>query len=229
MPQGDVISPTLFDVHINDIEKGILRELCTLTCKYADDCKQYQLVPLNSKSRMKDVVNHLESWAAVNDMEINAKKTNDMWISFKETSDTPSPLHINNVELERVTQFKLLGVEVQNDLKGNSFITNIVSKASKRIYHVRSCRKANIPAEVGLTIYITKIRTLLEYASPIWGGLPEYLSLELQRVQHSGLRIFGLPKDTLESLEQRRDAMTRNQLERILESSNFNHLFQQPL
>ena len=153
-------------------------------------------------------------------MENNAKKTKDMWISFKKTSDTPPPLHVNNVKLERVTQFKLLGVEVQNDLKWNSHITYIVSKASKRIYHVRACRKANIPAEVGRTIYITKIRTLLEYASPIWGALPEYLSLELQRVQDRCLRILGLPKDSLKSLEQRRDAMTRNQLERMLESSN---------
>ena len=47
-------------------------------------------------------------------MEINAKKTKDMWMSFKKT---PPPLHINNVELERVTQFKLLGVAVQNNLK----------------------------------------------------------------------------------------------------------------
>lgn len=106
------------------------------------------------------------------------------------------------VELKRVTQFKLLGIAVQNDLKWTSRITNIASKACKRIYHVRACRKAIIPAEVGLTIYITIIRTLLEYASPIWGGLAEYLS-ELQRVQDRCLRILGLPKDTLESLEQR--------------------------
>ena len=70
-------------------------------------------------------MNHLESWAAVNKMEINAKKTKDMWISLKKTSDTPPPLHINNVKLERVTQFKLLGVAVQNDLNWNSHITNL--------------------------------------------------------------------------------------------------------
>ena len=173
VPQGGIIYPTLFSVHINDIEEGIPRELCISTCKYAYDCTQYQLVPLNSKSRMKDVVNHLECWAAVNKMEINAKKTKDMWISFKKTSGTPPPLHVKDVKLERVRQFKLPGVAVQNDIKWNSHMTNIASKASKRIYHVRACRKAIIPAEVGLTIYITKIRTLLAYAIRIWGGLPE--------------------------------------------------------
>ena len=121
----------------------------------------------------EDVVNHLECWAAVNKMEINAKKTKDMWISFKKTSGTPPPLHVKDVKLERVRQFKLPGVAVQNDIKWNSHMTNIASKASKRIYHVRACRKAIIPAEVGLTIYITKIRTLLAYAIRIWGGLPE--------------------------------------------------------
>ena len=47
---------------------------------------------------MKDMVNHLKSWAAVNKMEINAKKTKDMWISFKKRTDTPPPLHVNNGE-----------------------------------------------------------------------------------------------------------------------------------
>ena len=96
VPQGGVISPTLFNVHINDIEEGNPRELFISTCRYADDCTQYQLVPLNSKSRMKDVVNHLDSWDAVNKIEINAKKTKDTRISFKKTSDTPPPLHVNN-------------------------------------------------------------------------------------------------------------------------------------
>lgn len=63
VPNGGVISPTLFNVHIDDIEKDIPRDLGTTTCKYADECTQYQIVPLNSENRMQVVMNHFESWS----------------------------------------------------------------------------------------------------------------------------------------------------------------------
>lgn len=79
----------------------------------------------------------------------------------------------------------------------------------------------------GLTTYTTKIRPLLEYACPIWGGIPDYLSLELQRVQDRCLKILGLPKDALETLASRRGNLTKNELERMMKSDTFKHLFKQ--
>lgn len=101
---------------------------------------------------------------------------------------------INDVRPERVYEFKLLGVEVQDNLKWNSHVKSIVKNARKRIYHVRVCGRAGPPREVGLTIYVTKIRPWLEYRSPIWGGIPRYLATEIERVQERYLRIIGLPK-----------------------------------
>ena len=63
------------------------------------------------------------------------------------------------------------------------------------------CRKANLPTEVGLTTYISKIRPLLEYASPIWDGLPKYLADNWQRIQNRSMDTLGLSKDALELLE----------------------------
>ena len=48
-----------------------------------------------------------------------------------------------------------------------------------------------------ITTCTTKIRPLLEYACPIWGGIPDYLSLELQRVQDRCLKFLGLRKMSL--------------------------------
>jgi len=76
-----------------------------------------------------------------------------------------------------------------------------------------------------MTTYTTKIRPLLEYACPFWGGIPDYLFLELQRVQDRCLKILGLPKDALETLASRRSNLTKNELERIMRSDTFKHLF----
>ena len=66
------------------------------------------------------------------------------------------------------------------DLKWNTHVSSIVSKVCKRIHYLRVCRTVHL----GLTTYIPKIRPVLEYASPVWGGLPIYLEEDLQRVQN---------------------------------------------
>ena len=82
------------------------------TCKYADDCTLYELVSKDSVSQMQAAVTHLESWAVQNKMELNAKKTKDMWITFKKSCPTPLLIIIGPTELKRVSEFKLLGVYV---------------------------------------------------------------------------------------------------------------------
>ena len=103
-------------------------------------------------------------------------------------------------------------------LKWNTHVSTIIKKANKRIYHVRACRKANLPTDIGLTTYCTKIRPLLEYAAPIWGRLPGYLKDDLERVQNRCLDIIGLPRNTVEPLAVRRENLTRKEFKRILDS-----------
>ena len=133
-------------------------------------------------------------------------------------SPIPAPINIRPTELERVSEFKLLGEYVQNDLKWNTHGSSIVSKACKRIHYFRVCRTAHLPKDIGLTTYITKIRPLLEYASSVWGELPIYLEEDRQRVQNIWLNVIGLPRDTVESLVTRRQNLTKKEFKRILES-----------
>ena len=178
------------------------------------------MVPTGSESHMHDVMVKMEAWAERNKMEINAKKTKEMWISFKKSQQiyAPSSIRVGNEELERVEVFKLLGVHVQRDLKWNTHIDEIVTKASKHFYFLRASRKANLPTEVGLPTYITKIRPLLENASPIWGGIANYLAEDLQRIQNRSLDILGLARETVEPLDVRRDSHTAHAFKEILDS-----------
>jgi hypothetical protein len=89
-------------------------------------------------------------------------------------------------------------------------------KAAKNLYCLRECRRANLPVEVGLATYLTKIRPILEYCSPVWGGVPRYLKDELERVQRRSLQIIGLPHGYLPTLEERRIEATSRELDTIL-------------
>ena len=119
--------------------------------KYPDDCTLHELVFKDSVSQMQDAVTHLERWAVQNKMELNAKKTKDMWITFKKSCPIPAPINIGPTELERVSGFKLLGVYVQSDLKWNTYVSSIVSKAGKRIHYLRVSRTGHFSRHIGLT------------------------------------------------------------------------------
>ena len=100
-----------FNVHVNNIEDCIPKGIPVLTCKYTDDCTLHELVSKDSVSQMQDAVTHLESWAVQNKMELNAKKTKDMWITFKKSCPIPLPISIGPTELKSMMSFKHLKIK----------------------------------------------------------------------------------------------------------------------
>ena len=44
VPQGSVLSPTLFNIHIDDLDTCVPEELEVSTHKYADDCTQSECI-----------------------------------------------------------------------------------------------------------------------------------------------------------------------------------------
>ena len=88
---------------------------------------------------------------------------------------------------------------------------------------VCECRKANLPKDVGITLYNTKILPLLENVSPVWGGLPNYRSEEVQQVALVLLAYQELPPPVL---HERRSTASKRELGKILkEESNPNNVF----
>ena len=87
---------------------------------------------------------------------------------------------------------------------------------------MREYRKANLPTEIGITIYCTQIHPLLEFASLVWGGLPKYLAEELQPIQNRCLDIIGIPRTSLPNLEDRCKikVATKRELKRIVNDIN---------
>ena len=215
VPQGSIISPILFKVHINYLEDGIPNYLNMDTFKYADHCPQYEQVGSGNNSHMQEIMDAVSNRSCNNEMIISARKTKDMWICFSELIDKPPSIHIEDEIIERVNVFKLLGIWLQDNLKWNKHIEEITRRANRKLYHLRDCRKSHLPTHVDLTIFKSIIRSTLEYASLVWGGIPKYLEDEVERVQTRCLKIIDLEKNHLPSLKERRETATRREAIRI--------------
>jgi hypothetical protein len=67
-------------------------------------------------------------------------------------------------------------------------------------------------------IYISLIRSVLEYAAPVWANLPQYLSDDIESVQRRALKIIFPDFDNLQALESSKLLQLSNRRDRICES-----------
>ena len=133
-------------------------------------------------------------------------------------------LMIDNQRLDIVMSHKILGLTIQNDLKWGLHIDEIVGKASKRLHIIRVLRRAGVPAQELVHIYISLIRSILEYWCPVWHtSLPQYLSDDVEKIKKRAFRIIcpalvyaeAMKQLGCSSLYERREVICMKTVEKI--------------
>ena len=126
-------------------------------------------------------------------MKINSDKSKEMLISFMQDPDPISAvprLIIDGNEIDDVQYAKLLGVTISSDLTWNKHVKNIDAKAGKRVYMLYQLKRAGIGQHDLVTIYVSVIRPVLEYACPVWHtNLNKHLTESIETVQKRALNI----------------------------------------
>ena len=214
VPQGTVLGPILFLIMINDLVTDHDRRW-----KFVDDTSVSEVINKGEQGKMQSLVNVINTWCIDNDMKLNQSKCKDMIISFAKDRPKLDPIFVNNHELVPVSSVKVLGTYISADMKWNTHISYIVSKASKRLYFLRLLKRAGLDHSSQLAVYTTCIRSVLEYGCQVWNyGASQYLSDDVERVQRRALRIIypdlsyrkALEVTSLPSLSQRRDELCRS-------------------
>ena len=148
-------------------------------------------------------------------MSLNPKKCKVMTICpLKSMPDIPT-LVVNNLPLDSVSSNKVLGLTLSDTLKWNDNTTEIVSKASKRLYILRVLKRAGVPPTDLITIYNALVRSVLEYSFVVWATcFPRFLIMidQLEAIQVRALRVLyptlnyqqALTLTNIPSLEERR-------------------------
>ena len=111
----------------------------------------------------------IHNFAISHNMKVNPVKCKGMFITFLHISDSSlNPIVMGNNILERVENYKILGVIMNNELKWNNNVDFIVKKTSKKLYSLRiSCRAGEAQDNI-LKVYQSTVRPVLEYAVPVW-------------------------------------------------------------
>ncbi|RVE44225.1 hypothetical protein evm_011124 [Chilo suppressalis] len=206
VPQGSVLSPTLFLLHIND-----LIPLGNIHC-YADDSTVHagylgqaaagQAVTREKRENLvielNQALDHISEWGTRNLVGFNAKKTQACAFTAKTSPFLPLP-SLQGTTLPLQSNISMLGMEVRR------FFT---------------------PDQLCL-LYKTQVRSCVEYCSHLWDGSAKYLLDALDRLQRRAIRIIGDEEVTkhLEPLQLRRDVASLSAFYRLYHGECSGELF----
>ena len=186
-PQGTRAGPNAFKLMINDLKFKLMY------IKYVDDVTFASVSHDSNDSSLQEAAEHLAVWCHANGMRINTDKTKEMIVLFNKRVclDDVTPIVVNNSSIERVEDFKLLGVYFSADLTWNKHVKYITSKASKRIYVLCHLVRSGFSSEDVIKIYCSLIRPILEYACEVWHcGLTHKLSDDIEAVQRRCMKVI---------------------------------------
>ena len=134
---------------------------------------------------------NIEQWTEEKEMKLNSEKSKFMLINFTNKYQINTRLNMENQLLQQVSETRLLGVILRDDLSFKSNTENITKKAFKRMIILHNLCDFNVPIEDLLTIYILYIRSALEQSAVVWhSSIIRGEQMDIERVQKCALRII---------------------------------------
>ena len=156
-------------------------------------------------------------------MKINSEKSKEIIISYTHGNvghDVPNIL-IEGKVVERVDHVKLLGITLSNDLTWKRHVDNIVKKAGKIIYMLYQLKRAGVNQADLVTIYISVVRPVVEYACPVWHtNLPIYLSDNIQSINQSK-KLFHINYNQVQHIQAIKGVMWKGESRSVILIKHF--------
>ena len=191
VPQGSVLSVTLFLLAINDLPTNIPFPITPIL--FADDLSIH--IQSNNTTRalrlLQETINKIEDWSLHRGFRFSPTKSNFMIFQHRRKTTHFPPLFISNNQIPFVNTTKFLGLTFDSRLTRLPHIKKLKAKClrSLNILKYLSHPKTGCNRATLLHIYKSLIRPLLDYGSPIYGLAPTtYLKL-LDTVQSSSIRL----------------------------------------
>ena len=161
--------------------------------KFADDTTVLGLITGNDETSYRREAERLVEWCGDHNLVLNTTKTKEVIIDFRRARHlSHSPLLIGGEEVERVSNFKFLGVTVADDLSWRTNITSAVGKAQQRLFYLRKLKRAKLPQGLMVNFYHCAVESVLTYGLLVWFSSCTRAEKEaLHRVVKAAGRIIG--------------------------------------
>ena len=191
VPQGCILSVTLFTIKINSIVKSLQPGIeCSL---YVDDF----LICFRSKHmhtierQLQLCLNKLQNWANTNGFKFSKSKTKCMHFCQLRNCHVHPILTLDGTKIECVDEFKFLGLVFDRKLNFKAHIQYLLKRCIKALNLLKVVAHTDWGADrkVLLRLYRTLIRSKLDYGCIVYGSTRKSYIQKLDTIHHQGLRI----------------------------------------
>ena len=135
---------------------------------FADDCVCYREIKGTEDTvKLQEDIDRLGCWARKWGMRFQPVKCNIMQITRKRIKKINASYNLEGTVLDNVENIKYLGITITNDLKWNTHVSNICTKANRTLGFLRRNLSA-CPQDVKESAYKGLVRPVLEYGSSVW-------------------------------------------------------------
>jgi hypothetical protein len=191
VPQGAVLSPTLYNIYTFDITKHAGK--CNIGLFADDTCIYYSSKYLESiTNNLNKSFGKLHQYFVKWKININAEKTKAIYFTKRRTKEIPTtPLILHHQSIPWANKIKYLGVVLDKRLTLNEHLKEMALKTNKivRILYSLLNKKSELNETNKLLIYKQIIRPAMCYASPIINTAAKTNITQLQTIQNKILKM----------------------------------------
>lgn len=191
IPQGSVISSTLFLVAINDVVEPIKSPV--QVSLYADDLIVYLKgkILTSMEKLLQASINNLCIWSSRSGLRFSSDKTKCM-VFTKRLTLTPPSLKLYESEIECRATLKVLGVTFDSHLTWKPHIIALKTTCVKILSLLKTLANHNWGADCKTLIHIYQnlIRSRIDYGSVAYSTASNSLLHTIDVIQNNALRII---------------------------------------
>lgn len=195
LPQGGVISPTLYALYTKSITKNADHYAKIL--QYADDIAVY-IVRENKKevsSKVGAAIYQIETNLSRLGLEVEPDKTQVMYFynskNNKHSRNRKATIRIKDKVIENKDHAKFLDIVVDQDLKFDKQVKNVQKRVEKAIEIIKYLNKVTWGMELksALYVYNSYVRAMLDYGLFIYFPRDWKGRIKLEKIQNKGIRL----------------------------------------
>lgn len=225
LPQGSPLSPICFNIYINNVVRNAAAKQGIILVDFADDMS---LITIgddvgNSESVLQEVLDEVVSDLAGIGLDVSPTKCSTLLFSARKPACEPK-IRIGDVEVPHEYSAKFLGLYLTPTLSWNRHIQYLKKRVSPYVNFLRSVagQQWGSHPSVLLKIYKSCIRPIVEYGAMFFADCPEWISIQLDRIQWQCIRVcIGATKTTHTLSLEVLSGLTPLKIRREISANNF--------